>query len=230
METTRRINKQMRIRELAISLMAENINFSTLNLEVLKDSDIVPESWELTHKPVYTDSMIQLVFQVGVAIVAQTNQILFAQVLNSTEPKNVTVPQIALKYIEKFPRKEFQTVGINPSSYIDFDSDEEAHQYITRNLLRSGSWHKFGTARMKAALQLAYKLERGVLNLGINQGRLNSAENQLLPIVFFSGNFRYQIAGEKQQERLQDITKVIQNWQTSLEVFEQLINQKFLIY
>lgn len=222
------MNKKMQIRELAIALTAENINFSTLNLDVLKDSDIIPGNWELTHKPVCTSNIIQLVFQVGVAIVAQTNQILFAQVLNSTDPRQVITPHIALKYANKFPKKEFQTVGINPSSYIDFGSDEEAHEYITQNLLKSGSWHKFGTARMKATLQLAYKLERGVLNLGINQGRLNSPENQLLPIVFFSGNFKYQIIGEEQQERLQDLTQLIHNWQTNLETFQQLINQKFL--
>ncbi len=223
------MNKNMQIRELAIALTAENINFSTLNLDVLKDSDIVPENWELTHKPIYTDNMIQLVFQVGVAIVAQTNQILFAQVLNNIDPRQVITPQVALRYTQKFPKKEFQTVAINPSSYIDFGSDKEAHQYITHNLLKSGSWHKFGTARMKAALQLAYKLERGVLNLGINQGRLNSPENQLLPIVFFSGNFKYQILGEQQQERLEDATKLIQNWSSNLEMFQELINQKFLI-
>lgn len=221
------MNKNIQIRELAIALMAENINFSTLNLDVLKDSDIVPDNWELTHKPIYTDNMIQLVFQVGVAIVAQTNQILFAQVLNGTDPRQVFTPQLALRYTEKFPKKEFQTVGVNPSSYIEFDSDEEAHQYITENLLKSGSWHQFGTARMKAALQLAYKLERGVLNLGISQGRINSPENQLLPIVFFSGNFKYQVIGEQQQERLQDVAQLIRDWQSNLQTFQKLINQKF---
>ena len=223
------MNQKMKIRELAIALTAENINFSTLNIDVLKDSNIIPENWELTHQPIYTSNMVQLVFQVGVAIVAQTNQILFAQVLNSTDPRQVVAPQVALRYIEKFPRKEFQAVGINPSSYIEFVSDEEAHRYISHNLLKSGSWHKFGTARMKAALQLAYKLERGVLNLGINQGRLNSPENQLLPIVFFAGNFKYHIIEKQQQERLKDVTELIQNWQNNLETFQKLINQKFLM-
>ena len=223
------MNQKMKIRELAIALTAENINFSTLNIDVLKDSNIIPENWELTHQPIYTSNMVQLVFQVGVAIVAQTNQILFAQVLNSTDPRQAVAPQVALRYIEKFPRKEFQGVGINPSSYIEFVSDEEAHRYISHNLLKSGSWHKFGTARMKAALQLAYKLERGVLNLGINQGRLNSPENQLLPIVFFAGNFKYHIIEKQQQERLKDVTELIQNWQNNLETFQKLINQKFLM-
>ncbi|KST67851.1 hypothetical protein [Mastigocoleus testarum] len=223
------MNQKMKIRELAIVLTAENINFSTLNIDVLKDSDIIPENWELTHKPIYTNNMVQLVFQFGVAIVAQTNQILFAQVLNSIDPRQVIAPQVALKYIEKFPKKEFQTISINPSSYIEFVSDEEAHRYITHNLLKSGSWHKFGTARMKAALQLAYKLERGVLNLGINQGRLNSPENQLLPIVFFAGNFKYQIIEKQQQEHLKDVTQLIQNWQNNLETFQKLVNQKFLM-
>ena len=223
------MNQKMKIRELAIALTAENINFSTLNIDVLKDSNIIPENWELTHQPIYTSNMVQLVFQVGVAIVAQSNQILFAQVLNSIDPRQVVAPQVALRYIEKFPRKEFQAVGINPSSYIEFVSDEEAHRYISHNLLKSGSWHKFGTARMKAALQLAYKLERGVLNLGINQGRLNSPENQLLPIVFFAGNFKYHIIEKQQQERLKDVTELIQNWQNNLETFQKLINQKFLM-
>ncbi len=82
---------------------------------------------------------------------------------------------------------------------------------------------------MKVALQLAHKLERGVLNLGINQGRLNSPENQLLPIVFFAGNFKYQIIETQQQERLKDVTQLIQNWQSDLETFQKLVNQKFLM-
>ncbi|MDJ0696234.1 MAG: hypothetical protein QNJ49_17010 [Mastigocoleus sp. MO_167.B18] len=84
---------------------------------------------------------------------------------------------------------------------------------------------------MKVALQLAHKLERGVLNLGINQGRLNSPENQLLPIVFFAGNFKfkYHIIETKQQERLKDVTQLIQNWQSDLETFQKLVNQKFLM-
>jgi hypothetical protein len=48
--------------------------------------------------------------------------------------------------------------------------------------------------------------------------------------VLVSGNFPYIISGKTPQEKLQYLHQLIDNWQTDLEIFREVVWQKFLSF
>ena len=62
----------------------------------------------------------------------------------------------------------------------------------------------------------------------INEGLLRVSEENSIPVVLFAGNFNYNILGDKSEERLQNLHKIIQNCQSNLDSYKELVNNKFL--
>lgn len=221
------MNKTIQIQELAIAITAKNLNPNVVNLDFLKYSNIISSEWELARQPVYTKTLTQLVFQNGIAIVAQPNRIVFAETIDAAYIEELQISQIAVKYIEKLPNVEYQAVGINPKGFVTFAESDAASNYLLKNLLAPGEWRDFGNTPPKAAIQLAYTLEKTQLNLTINEGLLK-LEEKSLPAILFSGNFDYKIAGSESEARLKDLCQIIENWKVNLETYRELINNKFL--
>lgn len=221
------MHNTLNLQEVALALAAKNLNPTVLNPDFLKYTDIIPVDWELARPPVYTNQLSQLLFSNGVGIVAQPNQIVCAETIGSKELKDVQVIDVACRCIETLSKVEYQAVGINPTGFVTYSSEEAAHQYLCKTLLSPGPWQEFGEAKLKAGMQLSYTLKRGQLNLGINQAVLKAPE-QSIPAVLFSGNFNYPVSGSSQSEMLEDLKQLIQSWQDNIAIYRQLIEEKFL--
>ncbi|MDJ0620793.1 MAG: hypothetical protein QNJ63_29330 [Calothrix sp. MO_192.B10] len=221
------MNKKLEIQELAIAIAAKNLNPTVLNPDFLKYSGIVPQDWEFARQPVYTNGLVQILFNNGLGIVAQSNRITIAEVLGTKNYESVQVAEIACQLVEKLSQIEYANVGVNPRGFVTFDSEEKSHQYLCNNLLSAGAWQEFGEGKMNAGLQLSYPLKRGQLNLGINQANIKFPE-QVVPAILFSGSFNYSLIGETPGERVQNLQQLVQNWQESVNTFEKLVTEKFL--
>lgn len=224
------MSKTLEFQELSIAIAADNVNPNVLNFELLRYSGIIPLEWELAKPPSYTDNLAQLTFPQGISIAAQPNRVIFSETIFAKEPQEVQIPSIASKYVEKLTNLHYVAVGINPNFHAFFSSPQESHKYLVEKLLGAGTWQQFGTQPMKAALQLAYSLERGQLNLIVTEALLRTSEQESLPVVVFSGNFNYELMGNTQQERQEDLLEIISNWQTNLDTYQELINDKFLAH
>lgn len=219
----------LNVQELVFALAAKNHNPAILNPDFLKYSGIVPIDWELAQPPIHTNAVAQVTFQNGVSIIAQTNRIIFAEVIAAKDLSEVKVPTIARKYVETLPHVDYQAVGINPRGHVALEQEEDtARKYLAEMLLAPGSWREFGKAPVRATIQLAYELDKGQLNLIINEAALQLPEAELIPVILFSGNFNYEIAGTTQDERLGNLHQIIQNWQVNLETYKELVNTRFL--
>jgi hypothetical protein len=221
------VNKKLELQELAIAIAAKNLNPTALNPDFLKYTGIIPTDWELARQPVYTNQAAQLAFQSGVSIIAQPNRIVFVEAIANKNVQELQVAEIASNYTQKLSQVEYQVVGINPVGYVSFDSDAESHQYFSQTLLSPGSWQDFGETPVRAGIDLSYTLSRSQLNLKINQAILKFPEKSVSAILF-AGHFNYQIAGDNPEEQRSDLQQVIQNWQTDLETYQKLIEEKFL--
>ncbi|BAY80715.1 hypothetical protein NIES267_01720 [Calothrix parasitica NIES-267] len=223
------MNKILQTQELAIAITAKNLNPSIINLDFLTYGNIISSEWELARQPIYTKNLTQLVFQNGIAIVAQPNRIVFAETIDTKDIQELQISKVAAKYIEKLPNVEYRAVGINPKGFVTFTESNGASNYFLNNLLASGEWREFGKTPVKAAIQLAYNLESSQLNLTINEGLLKVSEKKSVPAVLFSGNFDYKISTNEPEARLKDLHQIIHNWKSNLETYKQLINDKFLL-
>jgi hypothetical protein len=221
------MNTKLDIQEVAIAIAAKNLNPNALNLDFLKYSDIIPADWELAKPPVYSNGLVQLLFNNGLSIVAQPNRVTLAEAVGTRKYEEVQVAKIANQLVEKLSQVEYQAVGINPRSFVSFDSEARAYQYLCNTLLSPGSWQELGEGRMSAALQLSYPLKRGQLNLSINQANIQFPE-KIVAAILFSGNFNYPLSGNTLAEQRQDLRQLVQNWQGALETFTTLLTEKFL--
>ena len=222
------MNKILQTQELAIAITAKNLNPSIINLDFLTYSNIISSELELARQPIYTKNLTQLVFQSGIAIVAQPNRIVFAETIDTKDIQELQISKVAAKCIEKLPNVEYKAVGINPKGFVTFTESNGASNYLLNNLLASGEWREFGKTPVKAAIQLAYNLESSQFNLTINEGLLKVSEETSVPAVLFSGNFDYKISINEPEARLKDLHEILRNWKSNLEIYKQLINDKFL--
>ncbi|MEJ1934789.1 hypothetical protein WDZ92_31705, partial [Nostoc sp. NIES-2111] len=196
--------------ELGIIIAAKNHTPTVLNPDFLKYSGIVPTQWELARQPIYTQSVSQVAFTNGIVIVAEPARVIFIEAIEDKAIAEITIAEIAKKYVQTLPNVEYEAVGINPRSYITFDQQQDtARQYITNTLLSTGAWQEIGNAPVRATLNLAYTLERCPLYLTVSEAALRNPDETSTPIVLFNGSFSYQVTGETASERIADLHQII---------------------
>ncbi|WP_013334496.1 hypothetical protein [Gloeothece verrucosa] len=223
------MNKSLVTQELVIVVAVKNNNPTILNPDFLKYSGVIPTEWELARPPVYTNQVVQIIFQNGISIAAQADRIMFLEAIGTKDLNTIEVADVARKYIQTLPNAEYQAVGINLRSYVGYENDADAaYEYICNTLLSSGKWQGFGQTPVKASINYFYTLGRRQLNLSVNEATLQFPEQAPLPVVLFSGNFSYELPESEPKTRIEDISQIISNWREDLDAYTDLINQGFL--
>lgn len=224
------MNQTLDIQDFSIILAVRNHNPAILSLDFLKGSGVIPGEWELASPPVISAQAAQMIFTNGIKIEAQAGIISFFQGMDSHDLfKNIEIPNIARRYAAMLPNLDYQGVGINPRRFVTFENRaDNAHQYLTQTLLSRGSWQDFGIAPLQVGMNLAYTLERCQLRLNINEVKLQFPDREAVSALLFAGNFTYGIAGVSAEERLQNLHQVLENWQSDVTTYQELIDSRFL--
>lgn len=217
------------IQEIAISIAANNLTPTMLSEEFLKFSGIVPSDWALSKQPVLNPNFAQLVFQNGVSIAAQPGTINFLEAVGEKQIKALVAPELARKYVQKLPNAEYQTLNVSPKILIPLPgSQDAAREYITKNLLASGSWQEIGQSPVQAGINLLYNLQRCQLTVSINEARLQSPDKASISALLFAGTFNYNLAKVSSQERLNHLERLLESWKMDWKTFRDIVDQKFL--
>jgi hypothetical protein len=214
------------LQELGIVVVMQQPNPNLVTAEFLQLSGIIPQSWQLAQPPVNNEWLSQLFFTSGVSISAEPNQIMFSEIIGEKDISSLTIATVAQKYLDIFKLAKYQAIGINIRGYSPQTDSRTADQYISHHLLADGSWQNFGTAPMQASLNIIYSLADRQLNLNVTAAQIQFAEQEVKPIILFSGNFSYQLASEG--DTLSAISQILTNWQTDLAVYSELITERFL--
>ncbi len=217
------------IQELAIAISAKNLNPTMLSQEFLKQTGIVPSDWELGKKPVLGQNLSQVTFQNGVSIVAQPRTITFMEALGRKKPDELNIPNLARQYVGKLANAEYQGLSITPKSLVPFPGNNEgARNFITKTLLSPGAWQEYGKAPVKAGLNLLYQLDRCQFSLSINEAKIQMPDKSAIPALLFAGNFNYNLVSKNTQEVMGKLQQGIDDWQSDLSAFQEVVNQRFL--
>ncbi len=216
------------IEELTISLVIKNLNPTMLSHEFLTMSGIVPADWELARQPVLNARGSQVSYKNGVNIIAQPNTINFVEAIANKDSKDLQFAKIADKYIQKMSEADYQGLSISPKIITPFTEEDGGKKFINEQLLGQGAWRNFGTTEPQAALELFYQLEDCQLALKINPARLQQPDNKVISAVLFAGNFAYNMTKIAGEERIRKISQKINNWDQDLDIFRELVYEKFL--
>ncbi|NEO83409.1 MAG: hypothetical protein F6J87_03990 [Spirulina sp. SIO3F2] len=217
------------MQELGINLIALDFRPPMLNLDVLKFSGIIPNEWELAQEPMMTPTRVQLSFSNGVSLIAQPRQVTVLQATavppNQAKPE---IPQIAQRYVEQFPRADYQGLSFAPKVLVGFPTNTEAaREFITGQLLGGGAWQQLGHAPLQASVTLNYQLKRCPLTIAISEVKLNQQEQQISALLF-AGAFNYTIPENYRDRRSDYLSKRIGKWSTDLVQFSEVVHRKFL--
>lgn len=219
------------VQELVIVIAAKNLSPTILNPDFLKYSGIVPADWELARQPIFTNSVVSVVFQNGISIVAEPQRVMFMEVIEGKAASSVAVPGIARKYVQTLPNVEYQAMGLNPRGFVAFENQQDAaSKYLAETLLSPGGWQQVGTAPVRNTINYAYTLERRLFNLSVSEAAMRQQDETTTPIVLFSGNFSYELAGNTGSEKLISLYQALENWQADLETYKDIVNNKFLSF
>lgn len=214
--------------DLVIILATKGNPINTINPELFKYNNTVPQDLELVRQPDYKNGVVRLDYDKEISIIAQTNRIMFAEAIGDKKPESLSVPSIASNYPQSLPNMEFEGLGISFRGYVPFTDSQDARQYMSKNLFAPGAWQEVGDAPVRATVNLVYSFERAPLYLSINEASLRNSDETTTPIIMFSGSFSYSLSGETAVEKLASLQQAIGNWQTDLMTFSDIINNKFL--
>lgn len=223
------MNQNLITQEFGIIIAAKNHNPTILNPDFLKYSGIIPQEWELVRQPTYTQNVSQLAFTNGIMIVAEPTRVIFIEAIEQKEIKEIAVAEIAKKYVKTLPNIQYEGIGLNPRGYIRFEQQFEVSQYLAKTLLCGGDWQEIGTAPVRATLNLVYTLERCPFYLTVSEAALRNPDETSTPIVLFNGSFSYEVRSETPLQRVINLHNIIDNWQTDLSNYQEIINTKFLL-
>ncbi|MBV6626460.1 MAG: hypothetical protein KI793_26575 [Rivularia sp. (in: Bacteria)] len=214
--------------DLTFFIEAKEIKPHLLSLDFARCSGMVPGDWELARQPIGTNNIAQLIFTNGIAITAEPQRIILAQPIRNVDRESILIPEIARKYTNVLSNMEFEAIRINLRSYVPFEEQDSARQYITQTLLSPGAWQSVGETPPHASVELVYNLQRAPFYLKITEAALQETEEKVTPIIIFNGSFSYQVDGESNTEKLAVVHSVINNWQSDLSDYQNIINNKFL--
>ncbi|BAQ65321.1 hypothetical protein GM3709_2086 [Geminocystis sp. NIES-3709] len=217
------------IEELTISLVIKNFNPTLLTYDLLTMSGIVPLDWELARQPVVNPRGSQVSFKNGVNIIAQPNTISFVEGLANKDSKTLEFANVAQKYISKMSNAEYQGISISPKIIVPFIQEEDGGKnYINNQLLNEGQWRNFGNLTPQASLNLFYQLDQCQLVLNINPAKLQQPNEAVISAVLFAGSFNYTLTELTGETRTNKMIGIINSWGKDLEIFRELVYQKFL--
>ncbi|MBD2200391.1 MULTISPECIES: hypothetical protein [Calothrix] len=223
------MNQNFEVQELLIAIAVRQQNPSILTADFLKYTGIVPSDWELARPPVITNTAAQVVYQNGVSIIAEVNRVIFAEAIAAKAASEVQIPAIARQYIQTVKQVSYQGVGINLRGLAPYEQKSlGARKYTVSKLLQPGAWQDFGSAPVEASMRLVYTLDEAQLYLEINEAQLQYPDQTTKPAVLFSANFNHAITQAESTASLTAIGAVIDQWQSDVEIFKELVNNKFL--
>lgn len=215
--------------ELVIVIAERTHNPTLLNPDFLRASGIVPIDWELAEPPVVTPRQALVIFQNGIQLAATPERLAFSEIIVGKAVSQVQVPRIAANYVRALPNLEYLAVGIDFRGYVMMeDQPDAAHKYVTETLLTPGDWQNIGKTPVRAAVNFVYTLERGALNLTINEAAQRLPDAPAMTAVLFSGNFEYGLTGNFRTEQLQSLHSYLNSWQADWETYQDIVNKKFI--
>jgi hypothetical protein len=218
--------QNLTVQELAIVVAVQKIDPTLLTPDFLTMTQIVPTEWEILGQPVRSYDGSQITYQQGVSVIAQAQRVSFVELILNKEAQQIEVPKIAQAFVKVLSNLDFVGVGINLRGYLDFaGKPEAARRFMFSHLLALGDWLTLGDAPVQAGINLGYTFPGKRLNLTINEASVQQPEQNPNPIVLFSGNFDYDLAGGDAATNVARLQEVLANWQQDLALYQDVVHK-----
>lgn len=222
------MNRVVDVKQIEFALVAKNYGINALDLESLKEKNIVPTDWELAQPATRKGDMVLMTLQNGIHILQQNNLCAFLENIGAKELESLETPQAVQKYIEQSSQLSFQGIRITVEGYVSCNSHDEARNYLLTTLLNSNNQHESDQGLVQASANFIYKLDTGLLFLSVTNSGLELLEGETIPLILFSANFQHDMAEVPTEAQHHTLAEIVSDWQSHVEIYRTIVNEKFL--
>ena len=211
--------------EISIVLLAASHNPSLLNPDFLKYNKIVPARLGLATPPICSEVMSQVVYAEGLAILSQSNQLIFTEQVRGRSLDDLLIAEAAMNYVRTIPHVQYTAAGTNPKAYAT--PDRAAAEVLLASMVAEGPWREFRGAKPVVEIQLRYPLADTRVGLSIKAGDKATAPG-VENVILFAGNFHRDIKEPVVSEASVRAIEFVNGWRDDLIVFQELVDAHFL--
>ncbi|MBE9168126.1 hypothetical protein IQ238_11565 [Pleurocapsales cyanobacterium LEGE 06147] len=223
------MESKLELQQLSFSLIANNYNPARITPDFLAASGIIPQDWELASKPVVAPNMVQLKFKNGLSIIAQPGTITFSEAIRTSSLEEMEAAKVASRYLESLPAADYQLLKISPMNLYNLGTQADTvRKLIVEALLAPAPWHSFGSAPLKATVNLVYQLEHCQLSLKVDEARFQQGDANAIPGLLFVGDFIYSQAELTGEAKINSLKAAIDNWQQDVSMFQEKISANII--
>lgn len=161
-------------------MLAETHNPSILHPAFLAAQGIVPSEWKVAEPPICTPAMSVVRYSNGIVFTVDVGKF---QVLDGAPKRESSLPELAIRYLDRLPHVHYMAVGVNIAGFVDCRDPEK---WSLNRFIREGPWNNMHMVPESAEIKLSYQLvPAAVLNLSVKPAlieppHLKSTEKGLL--------------------------------------------------
>ncbi|MEB3188876.1 MAG: hypothetical protein VKL42_00850 [Snowella sp.] len=226
------MSKEIQITQLSLVILARSHNPSLLNPDFLKINGIIDENW-ITAAPTFsTEQVSQVIFKEGISLILQPDKLIIDQNIEGDfKPENIFLPKIACQYLKTLPHVNYIAFGINPISFVPFESEESVDNYVCNQLLRPGDWKFYQDSTLEVSPNFTYMFKDFIIRLGLTKVIKIDDENPDIKTfgMLFSGNVHRDIVlTGASQDRIIPLIDRVDLWYEDVNSFLSIINNCLL--
>ena len=211
---------------LSVVLVADGIDPSSINQDMLRHAEIVPSDLEIKEPPFSTPAHSQIIYENNVAVVAEPRRLWVDQQGEPLNRNECIAPDIVKCFLEKMPHLGYRSVGINLKSFMLLEGDTSSSML---NVLRErGEWLSFKDMLPEIGLKIVYRYEGRAINMEVSLAKREEESGHSSSGLFFHANIHRNVSEiPKQSKRIAQLSEILSDWEQDVTDFCKLAS-KFL--
>ncbi len=224
------MSENLEITRLAFVILAKSHSPTLLNPDFLIRKNIIDEDWKVDSYTFTTEKLSQVVYQNGIIINVNFDQIYFQQNIEETFSQDeILIDDIIIKYLDVLPHVNYTGIVINIVGHILFDSNTEVENYLSNSIFRPGDWKKFLDQQPTMSANLIYKFQDHQISVSVESVQVSKTNEDAAvkkPAILFNCHIQRDFKEyNNNDERLKMIKDRVTDWDIDVNNLIQLINQ-----
>jgi hypothetical protein len=224
----------IKYQEIDIYLISQEIISTFLTPKFLKESRVIPREWEFSSPPEITSQQGQVTFNNEVSLYARDGEIIFTEPIayRYSKPSNINVSLLSKKWVNTFNEFNYSLARIGFRSFISFERDNKSNfsQYIPTTLLAPNDLQSASIEPIRGSIELLFNNPKDDFVLKIEDAIIVEETDGSVVVAgaFFSTDFSRDVKGVSDRDKLNQINQFIDEWEEYWELYEDIVNRKFL--
>lgn len=209
---------------LSVVLIAEGIDPSAINPDMLRHAEIVPSDLQTDGAPFSTPIQSHITYEDNVTVVAEPRRFFVVQHGDPLDRGECMAPGIAQRFLEKMSHLGYRSVGINPKGFLLLE--DGTPDSMLRVLHEKGDWLSFKDESPEIGLQAMYRYEGRTINMDVRFAQKEEEGSNALSGLFFDANIHRNVSKiPKQSKRLSQLSEILADWEQDVTDFCKLASK-----